>query len=66
MKLTLLQIITLVLLIAFIIYELWYLPKWMKTLPPNDPVIRTDLILFVPVLAVLLLLSAVQEYRKKK
>ena len=66
MKLTVFQIITLILLVAFLIYEFWYLPKWMATLSPNDPVIRTDIILFVPILVIFAIISLVQFFIKKK
>ena len=66
MKLTVLQIITICGLIAFGIYELWYLPGWMATLSPDDSVIRTDLIIFVPVLIILIIISVIQFFRRKK
>ncbi|KEY18907.1 hypothetical protein [Kaistella antarctica] len=66
MKLTIFQIFTIVSLIAFLIYEFWYLPKWMAALSANDPVIRTDIILFVPILVIFIIISLVQFFRKKK
>lgn len=66
MKLSVVQILTVVGLIAFGIYELWYLPRWMATLSPDDAVIRTDLIIFVPVLIILVIISVIQFFRKKK
>lgn len=66
MKLTGLQIITLLALIAFAVYELWYIPKWLKTLSDDNPIIRTDLIIFPPILFILIIISVIQFFRRKK
>ncbi len=66
MKLTVLQIITLLALVAFAVYELWYIPKWLETLSDDNPIIRTDLIIFPPILFILIIISVIQFFRRKK
>ena len=66
MKLTTVQIITLLALIAFAVYELWYIPKWLETVSDDNPVIRTDLIIFPPILFILIIISVIQFFRRKK
>ena len=66
MKLTTVQIITLLALIAFAVYELWYIPKWLETVSDDNPVIRTDLIIFPTILFILIIISVIQFFRRKK
>ena len=66
MKLSTVQIITLLALIAFAVYELWYIPKWLETLSDDSPVIRTDLIIFPTILFILIIISVIQFFRRKK
>lgn len=66
MKLTVLQIITILALIAFAVYELWYIPKWLETVSDDNPVIRTDLMIFPPILFILIIISVIQFFRRKK
>ena len=66
MKLTTVQIITLLALVAFAVYELWYIPKWLETLSDDNPIIRTDLIIFPPILFILIIISVIQFFRRKK
>ncbi len=66
MKLSTVQIITLLALIAFAVYELWYIPKWLETVSDDNPVIRTDLIIFPPILFILIIISVIQFFRRKK
>ncbi len=62
---TKIQIITIGAYIAYIIWEIvvW---NWAKSLPPSDPIIRSDLVIIIPVLAVLTVISLVQYFRNKK
>ena len=65
MKLTKIQWATLVALLAYLVYEFLLIPRWEATLPESDPVIRADVFLIYPVLLILILISAVQFFRKK-
>ena len=62
---TLLQKITLGLLIGYVIWEI-AVRVWMSQLPPSDPVIRADLVFIYPILLVFVLLSVWQYVRGKK
>ncbi len=64
MKLTKIQITTLVALAAFLVWE-FFVKRWEAGLPPSDPVIRADLLFWIPVLAILVLISVYQFVRKK-
>lgn len=64
-KITKIQIITIIALIAYAIWEIKvYL--WAKTLPDWDPIIRVDLVIIYPVLLILLIASITQLIKKKK
>ena len=65
MKLTKIQWVTLVALLAYLVYEFILIPKWEATLPESDPVIRADIFLIYPVLLILVLISAIQFFRNK-
>lgn len=63
-KLTLIQKITVTSLILYILWEI-AVRIWMTTLPPDDPVIRADLILILPVLIILIVISLIQFIIRK-
>ena len=65
MKLTKIQWVTLVAILAYLIYEFILIPRWEATLPESDPVIRADIFLIYPVLLILILISVFQFFRKK-
>ncbi len=65
MNLTKIQLVTLVAILAYLIYEFILIPRWEATLPESDPVIRADIFLIYPVLLILVVISAVQFFRKK-
>jgi len=58
------QRVTAVLFIGYIFYEIgiWI---WAKKLPPNDPIIRVDLILIYPILLLLIFISVYQYFKSK-
>ncbi|GAA0741356.1 hypothetical protein [Clostridium oceanicum] len=64
-KITKTQIATIVLLIAYGIWE-FYVYKWSKTLPPSDPIIRIDLAMIYPVLCILIIVSLMQVFKRNK
>lgn len=66
MKLNIFQIITLILLIAFAVYELFYIPQWLESLSDDNPPIRTDLILFTPILIICVIISVIQFIKNRK
>lgn len=63
-KLTLIQKITVICIILYVIWEI-AVRIWMTTLPPDDPVIRADLILILPVLIILIVISLIQFIIRK-
>jgi len=65
MNLTKIQWVTLVAILAYLIYEFILIPRWEATLPDSDPVIRADIFLIYPVLLILVVISAIQFFRKK-
>ncbi len=65
MNLTKFQWLTLVAIVAYLIYEFYFVSRWEATLPASDPVIRGDLIFIYPVLLLLIIISVVQFIRKK-
>ena len=65
MNLTKIQWVTLVAILAYLIYEFILIPRWEATLPESDPVIRADIFLIYPVLLILVVISAIQFIRKK-
>ncbi|MGA9239092.1 hypothetical protein, partial [Robiginitalea sp.] len=60
MKMTKIQWVTLVAILAYLIYEFILIPRWEATLPESDPVIRADVFLIYPVLLILVVISAIQ------
>lgn len=64
-NITKIQIATLILIIAYFIWEIsvW---QWSQTLTAPGPIIRVDLILIYPMLLVLIVLSIIQLIKKKK
>ncbi len=58
-KLTKIQIATITLVILYLIWEV-VVQIWEQSQPAIGPVIRADLILIYPVLAVMILLSLIQ------
>lgn len=66
MRLSYVQWITLGALMAYLAYELYLVPRWEANLPPGDPVIRADLFFIYPMLAILVVISALQLIRKRK
>ena len=64
MKLTVVQKITLLAIVAYIIWEI-AVQQWANDLPPSDPVIRADLILIIPILAILIIISLIQFIRRR-
>lgn len=64
MKLTVIQIITIVALLAYLIWEI-AVNQWAKGLPESDPVIRVDYLIIIPVLGILILISIIQFIRGK-
>jgi hypothetical protein len=65
MRLTKIQWITVLLILAYLVYEFYFVAKWAAQLPESDPVIRADLVFIWPVLFVLIIISVVQLIRKK-
>ena len=65
MNLTKIQWVTLVAILVYLIYEFILIPRWEATLPDSDPVIRADIFLIYPVLLILVVISAIQFFRKK-
>ncbi|WP_214828851.1 hypothetical protein [Exiguobacterium algae] len=63
MKLTKIQITTIVLFIAWGVWE-FFVYDWAKT--EDGPIIRADLVFILPILAIMLILSIVQLFRRKK
>ena len=63
-KLTLIQKITVICIILYVIWEI-AVRIWMTTLPPDDPVIRADLVLILPVLIILIVVSLIQFIIRK-
>ncbi|HRI84062.1 MAG TPA: hypothetical protein PK536_01305 [Ignavibacteria bacterium] len=49
-------------LILLVLYGIWEIAVyiWSKNLPPNDPLIRADLILIYPLLIIMIIISIVQ------
>lgn len=64
MKLTVIQIITIIALIAYLIWEI-AVNQWAQSLPESDPIIRADYLLIIPILGVLILISLIQFIRGK-
>jgi hypothetical protein len=64
-KITVLQIITLLAIIAFLVYELYFVRNWIKTQPESGAIIRVDLVLFLPILAILTGISIYQFFKKQ-
>lgn len=64
-KLTKTQIFTIIACIGYIIWEIT-VQVWEKSLPPSDPVIRVDLLLIFPILAILIIISLVQFIKSQK
>lgn len=62
-KLTKTQIITVILLILYGIWEI-YVAQWAKTEP--TPVIRVDLVIIYPILLIFILLSVLHIWRNRK
>lgn len=65
MRVTKIQVFTVLSIIGFLIYEIWYIPEWLKTLEKGDPPIRLDIIIFLPIVVLLIMLSVIQLIRKK-
>ena len=65
-KITKFQIVTLVAFAAYLFYEFVLVRNWASGLPESDPIIRADLVLIYPVLALLALVSLYQLFRKGK
>jgi len=64
-KLTKLQTVTIVTIIAYLVWE-FYVQQWAKALPGDGPVIRVDLLFIIPVISGLVIASIVQIIRRKK
>lgn len=62
-KLTRIQRVTLLLIAGAILWEV-AVRIWMRTLPPYDPVIRADLLVIIPLLAVFIGISIVQLIKR--
>lgn len=62
-KITKIQVITIIFIIGWIIWEI-YLRQWAKT--EVGAIIRTDLILIFPILVVLILISLFQLFTNRK
>ena len=62
-KLTRIQRVTLLLIAGAILWEV-AVRIWMRTLPPHDPVIRADLLVIIPLLAVFIVISIVQLIKR--
>ena len=58
-KLTRIQRVSLILIAGAVIWEV-AVRIWMMTLPPNDPVIRADLLVIIPLLAIFIGISLIQ------
>jgi len=63
-KLTRIQLITVIALVAYGIWEI-VVRQWAKSLPDGDPVIRADLVFILPVLAILVVISLIQLIRNR-
>ena len=61
-KTTSIQRLTIVMLIAYIFWEIgiWI---WSRNIPPGDPLIRVDLIFIYPFLIILILVSVYQYFK---
>jgi hypothetical protein len=62
-KMTRIQKITLVLILAAILWEI-AVRTWMRSLPESDPVIRADLFFIITLLAVFITISVIQKFQK--
>ncbi len=57
------QIITIVLIIAYFIWEL-FVQIWAKSQPEGGAIIRVDLLIIYPILLVLIIVSIYQYFKK--
>jgi hypothetical protein len=64
-KMTRIQRVTIILVIAAILWEIG-VRIWMTSLPESDPVIRADLLLIIPVLAIFITISIIQMTYKRR
>lgn len=58
------QRVTLALILVAIIWEI-AVRIWMRTLPESDPVIRVDLFIIIPLLAIFMVTSVIQLLRNR-
>jgi len=65
LNLTKIQWLTLAAIGGYLIYEFFFVSRWEKTLPENDPIIRGDLAFIYPLLLILISTSLVQFLRKR-
>ncbi len=66
MKLTVMQWVTIVAILAYLVYEFYFVAQWEKSLPEGDPVIRADLPFIWGILLILIVISVFQFIRKRK
>ncbi len=62
-KFTKLQWTTIILLLLYIAWEI-YVHIWMRT--ETTVPIRVDLFIIIPILIIMIILSLIQEFRKRK
>ena len=67
-KITVFQIITILAIIVYLFYELYFVRNWIKTQPESGggAIIRVDLVLFLPILAILIGISIYQFFKKQQ
>lgn len=63
MKITKIQITTILLIIAWVIWE-FSVSKWAET--ESGPIIRVDLVIIIPIMLIMLLISLYQLFKKNK
>lgn len=66
MRLTGVQWITVFLILAYLVYEFYFVARWAAELPDSDPVIRADLIIIWPLLLIMIIISVIQLIRRKR
>jgi TRAP-type mannitol/chloroaromatic compound transport system permease small subunit len=64
-RITKTQTVTLIVIVAYFIWE-YFVQQWIQTSKSTGALIRVDLVLILPILFVLILISLIQQIKKKK
>ena len=65
MKVTKIQIFTIIIFLLYVIYEFVFVSNWRETLPESDPIIPADLIFIYPILGILAIVSIAELLKRK-